>query len=205
MNAPQKILVLLAHPVLERSRIHSRLINHVQHLEGLTVHDLYEKYPDFNVDVKAEQKLLLDHDIIIWQHPFYWYSAPPLLKQWLDLVLTHGWAYGKGGDMLKGKAVMNAISCGGSENAYREEGRNRFTVRELLAPFDQTAYLCGMKYLPPFIIHDTYKLQQADMDMYAIQYEQVLTALLWNRAQEAEYAALKTLNELCPIPKNLQQ
>ena len=57
---------------------------------------MYEKYPDFNIDVDYEKKLLEKNQIIIWQHPFYWYSAPPLLKQWIDLVLEFGWAYGPG-------------------------------------------------------------------------------------------------------------
>ncbi|RYY89260.1 MAG: NAD(P)H oxidoreductase, partial [Chitinophagaceae bacterium] len=76
------ILLLLAHPLLERSRVHCRLLDAARRVPGVHVQDLYERYPDFDVDVKAEQKLLLRHDIIIWQFPMYWYSIPPLLKQW---------------------------------------------------------------------------------------------------------------------------
>lgn len=100
-----KVLILFAHPALEKSRIHSSLIRHVKHLHGVNIHDLYEAYPDFDIDVKREQQLLMMHDVIIWQHPFYWYSSPALIKQWLDLVLEHGWAYG-GETKLQGKKIL---------------------------------------------------------------------------------------------------
>ena len=80
------VLVLFAHPALETSRINRRLAEAPQSLEGVTLRDLYEVYPDFDVDVEAEQASLLEHDVVVFQHPLYWYSAPPLLKQWQDLV-----------------------------------------------------------------------------------------------------------------------
>src|SRR5688500_7854547 len=123
-----KILVLFAHPALEKSRLHARMVRHLRRIPGITFHDLYEAYPDFDIDVPKEQQLLLEHDLIIWQHPFYWYSAPAIIKQWLDLVLEHGWAYGSGGIALQGKRVLNAITCGGPREVYRREGRNRFSI-----------------------------------------------------------------------------
>jgi glutathione-regulated potassium-efflux system ancillary protein KefG len=96
-------------------------------LPRLTFHDLYEAYPDFNVDVAREQALLLDHDVVVLHHPFYWYSAPPLVKQWEDLVLEHGWAYGAHGRMLEGKRLLSVVTLGGVAAAYRPEGYNRFT------------------------------------------------------------------------------
>ena len=95
----KKILILFAHPAKRKSKINKALIQAVQGLENVTVNDLYSKYPDFMIDIKTEQQLLLEHDIIIIQHPFYWYQAPAIVKEWLDLVLEHGWAYGS-----KGKA-----------------------------------------------------------------------------------------------------
>ena len=103
-------------------------------LDGVTFHDLYRAYPGFTIDVAREQALLRDHDVIVFQHPFYWYSAPAILKEWQDLVLENGWAYGPGGTQLAGKALLSAISTGGSTEAYHHEGRNRFEVIELLAP-----------------------------------------------------------------------
>ena len=82
-----KILILFAHPLYEKSRIHKALKKAIPETSDITFRDLYELYPDFNINIKQEQQLLIDHDIIIWQHPVYWYSVPPLLKQWIDMVL----------------------------------------------------------------------------------------------------------------------
>src|SRR5262249_5428870 len=111
----RRILILFAHPVLERSRVNRRLLAAVRDLADVTVHDLYEAYPTLYIDAKREQRLLVDHDVIVFQHPFYWYSCPALLKEWQDLVLEHGWAYGHGGTQLRGKITFNAITTGGPE------------------------------------------------------------------------------------------
>ena len=97
-----KVLIIFSHPRFERSINNSILVQSVPKLPDITFHDLYEKYPDFNIDIESEKNLLSDHNIIIWQHPFYWYSSPPLLKQWIDLVLEFGWAYGPGGNCFAG-------------------------------------------------------------------------------------------------------
>lgn len=198
------ILVLFAHPALEKSRVHKCLLRHIRHLEGVTIHDLYEHYPDFDIDVKEEQRLLLRHDIIIMQHPFYWYSTPAIIKQWEDLVLEHAWAYGSKGKMLKGKKILNAISCGGRMQAYQPDGINRYTVRQLLSPIEQTARLCNMIYLPPFAIHGTHKLQDADIELYGVQYEQLIIALRNDRIGETEWEKVAYLNDLIPIPEHIQ-
>lgn len=198
------ILVLFAHPALEKSRVHSALLRHIRHLEGITIHDLYERYPDFDIDVKEEQRLLLQHDIIIMQHPFYWYSTPAILKQWQDLVLEHGWAYGSKGKMLTGKKLFTAISCGGRLEAYQPTGLNRFTIRQLLWPIDQTAKLCNMQYLPPFVVHGTHRLLAPDIEMYAAQYAQLLIALRNDRISQQEWEQVNYLNDLVPIPEQIQ-
>ncbi len=130
-----KILVLFAHPRLSASHVQRVLADVVRDLEDITFHDLYAAYPDFTIDVAHEQALLLEHDLIVLQHPFYWYSAPAIIKEWLDLVLELGWAYGPGGNKLSGKFLMNALSTGGVEAAYRRHGRNRFEIAELLSPY----------------------------------------------------------------------
>ncbi|MEO5997290.1 MAG: NAD(P)H-dependent oxidoreductase [Chitinophagaceae bacterium] len=172
-----KILVLFAHPALEKSRVHRRLIRHIRQLPNITFHDLYQVYPDMDIDMEYEKKLLLQHDIVVLQHPFYWYSAPALIKQWQDLVLEHGWAYGSGGNALSGKKIFNAITCGGSREMYQKLGRNRFTVNELLSPFNQTAFLCHMTYLPPYVVHGTLRISESDIDLHAVKYEELLIAI----------------------------
>jgi len=158
----RRILVLFAHPVYERSRVNRRLYEAIKELPGVTAHDLYESYPTLVLDVDHEQRLLLEHDVVVFQHPFYWYSVPAILKEWQDLVLEHGWAYGAGGTHLRGKLTLNAISTGGPEHAYAKGGYNRYTVRELLAPWDQTAHLCGMRFLGPFTLHAALKVSGDD-------------------------------------------
>jgi glutathione-regulated potassium-efflux system ancillary protein KefG len=172
-----RILILFAHPRYERSANNAILLKHIPDSEDITLHDLYERYPDFHIDVEFEKKLLTDHEVIIWQHPFYWYSAPPLLKQWIDIVLEFGWAYGPGGTNLKGKIIFNTITAGGQRSAYSKEGHNRFTIKELLAPFDQTATLCKMIYLPPFALHGTHRLTKDEAMHTAGQYRRLIELL----------------------------
>lgn len=172
-----KILILFAHPALEKSRVNRRLIEAVRDLDGVTFNDLYDVYPEFDVDVEREQELLLGHDILVLQHPFYWYSAPALFKQWQDLVLTHGWAYGSGGTALHGKMALSVITTGGKEEAYQSDGNNRFTMTQLLAPLQQTANLCGVEYLSPFLVHGTHSLTPQQIEMHAADYRTVIEAL----------------------------
>ena len=158
-----KIIVEFAHPALEKSRVNKRLVREIKKRENITFNDLYEEYFDFTIDVKREQELLLQHDIIVFHHPFYWYSTPALLKQWQDLVLEHGWAYGSKGTALVGKTLMNVITTGGSSEAYTSESFNGHTVRDFLLPIEQTARLCGMNYLPPFLIQGTHRLTEQEI------------------------------------------
>jgi glutathione-regulated potassium-efflux system ancillary protein KefG len=176
-----RVLVLFAHPALEKSRVNRRLVERARALEGVGFHDLYETYPDFDVDVKREQALLLAHDTVVLHHPFYWYGTPALVKQWQDLVLEHGWAYGTGGKALRGKRLVSAITTGGSEAAYQPEGYNRFTIRQLLAPIEQTARLCGMDYPPPFVVHGTHRLDGPEIERAAEEYGRFLSALCEDR------------------------
>lgn len=151
---PRRILVLFAHPAIRRSEVNGPMFRAAAAVPGVTAVDLYAEYPAFDIDVDKEQQRLLEHDVIVFLHPMYWYSTPALLKEWQDLVLEYGFAYGKDGDRLAGKIFFNALTTGGDQHAYRHEGRNHFTVRELLQPFEQTADLCQMIYLPPFVLFD---------------------------------------------------
>ncbi|WP_330443133.1 NAD(P)H-dependent oxidoreductase [Flavobacterium sp. C4GT6] len=155
---PNKILILFAHPLFEKSNVNDVLVNHIPDSPNITFHDLYQEYPEFDVDMQREQELLLLHDIIIWHHPMYWYSCPPLLKQWIDIVLEHGWAYGKEGTALKGKLLLQTITTGGRKENYCSTGRDRFTIQQLLEPFNQTAKVCNLTYLPPFVVHGTHSM-----------------------------------------------
>lgn len=174
---PQRILVLLAHPAHRRSRVNAALRAAARAVEGVTLHDLYETYPDFLIDVEHEQALLLRHDVIVFQHPIHWYSCPAILKEWQDLVLAHGFAYGHAGTALAGKSVLSAVTAGGSEAAYGPEGLNRYSLAEFLRPFEATARLCRMRWLPPFIVHGTHLLDAEGLAREAAAYRRRLEAL----------------------------
>ncbi len=192
----RKILILFAHPRLENSRINARLIKAIPAQENITFRDLYEVYPDFNVDIEHEKSLVEKHDIIILHHPFYWYSAPPLLKQWIDMTLEYGWAYGTGGEALKDKIIFNVITAGGNEDAYTEQGYNKYSINQFMQPFEQTANLCLMNYLPPFTVMGTHTLSDKRLELAATNYRRLLEALSegdfdFERAKSAKY-----LNEI---------
>lgn len=153
MAEPLSTLVIFAHPVLERARVAPGLLAAAEGAPQVEVRDLYELYPDFIIDVEAEQQALLQAQRIVLQFPLFWYSAPALLKQWLDEVLTHGFAFGEGGTALEGKTLSCAVSTGGGAAAYQTEGQKRFTLDDFLAPIDQAAFLCRMKYAKPFVVH----------------------------------------------------
>ena len=182
-----RILVLFAHPALEKSRVNRQLAAAVRELPGVTFHDLYEAYPEFDIDVRREQDLLVEHDMIVLQHPFFWYSTPALLKEWQDLVLAHGWAYGSEGKMLQGKQALSVVTTGGREQAYDPEGLNRFTMRQFLAPIEQTFRLCGVEYRPPFIVHGTLGMTGEEIRSHAEDYRRLLEAL---REETVDWAAV---------------
>ena len=150
----KKVLVNIFHPDLKRSRGNKALLEAIKNMPDLTIRDMYTLYPDHKIDVKGEQRLLLDNELIVFQHPFYWYSSPSLLKEWQDKVLEQGFAFPPGvGDKLNGKTWWTVLTTGGPADAYRSGGFNHYTISELLRPFQQTANLCGMRWLPPFIVH----------------------------------------------------
>jgi glutathione-regulated potassium-efflux system ancillary protein KefG len=190
-----KILLIFAHPLYEKSRIHSALLTGMPHHSGIRLHDLYQNYPDFNIDVDREQELLLEHDIIIWQHPVYWYSVPPLLKQWIDMVLEFGWAYGKNGNALEGKYLMQCMSSGGRQDAYTTGGRNNRPLREYMAAHEQTAKLCKMNYLPPFVVHGSHLLTNEEIINNANSYHRILSKLANTDLSAEDWNSMTYINE----------
>ncbi|ABZ75829.1 NAD(P)H dehydrogenase (quinone) [Shewanella halifaxensis HAW-EB4] len=148
----KKILVLYAHPSQERSEINTPLFKTTQLQPNVTAVDLYGEYPTFRINIDREQQRLRDHDIVVFMFPLYWYSTPAILKEWQDLVLEYNFAYGAKGKTLCGKTFLCALSAGGSESAYCEEGYNHFSLRELLRPLEQMANLTGMNFLAPFAL-----------------------------------------------------
>jgi glutathione-regulated potassium-efflux system ancillary protein KefG len=176
--ATSGVLLTLAHPALERSRANRALAKAAKGLDGVTFHDLYETYPDFAIDIEAEQEKLLAHDVIAVQFPFYWYSTPALLKEWFDLVWLHGFAYGIEGNALAGKRLFAACTTGGAAKAYHAHGYNRFSMDEFLRPLEQTAYLCGMVWETPFVVHGAATKDDEELKAEAQRYRARIGSLL---------------------------
>ena len=174
----KNILINFAHPAKSRSGINIALRDAIEGLEGVTVNDLYYHYPDFMIDIEREQELCEANDIIVFQHPFYWYSTPAIIKEWLDLVLQHGWAYGSEGKALDGKLFFQTVSAGGDAETYKKSGYNEFTIPQLLAPYQATAKLCNMTYLPPFTVTGIHRgLPKEQVQNHAENYRRTIIAL----------------------------
>lgn len=148
-----RTLVLVSHPSLETSKANARLVAAIRDFADVEVRHLEARYPNGYVDVAAEQAAAMAAERIVFQFPFWWYSVPPLLKRWMDDVLTFGWAYGPGGTKLAGKTLQLVLTTGGAEAAYREGGYNLYPVRELLRPLEVTANLVGMKFAEPLVLY----------------------------------------------------
>ena len=167
-----RVLVLMAHPDLRLSRVNRRLLAAAQALPAhqVQVRDLYALYPDHAIDIDAEQAATVEADLIVWQHPIHWYSMPALMKQWLDEVMTLGWAYGPGGNALRGKDLWLVASTGGPEAAYQPAGYNRYFFDAFLPPYEQTAALCGLRFLPPLVLHGAHALEEPALQAHAALY-----------------------------------
>jgi glutathione-regulated potassium-efflux system ancillary protein KefG len=173
-----KVLIVFAHPAFETSRINLALHQAVKALPDVTWHNLYDTYPQQMIDVQHEQSLLNEADALVLQHPLYWYSCPALMKNWLDSVLTLGWAYGEGGTALRGKAFLQAVSSGGPEAVYQRGGYNNFTLAELLRPFEQTADLCEMSYHQPFFTQGVRNLTEPVLAEQAAKYREWISNIV---------------------------
>jgi glutathione-regulated potassium-efflux system ancillary protein KefF len=196
-----EILVLVAHPELEHSRANRRLLNAARALQDdgaagrVAVRDLYALYPDYLIDVPAEQEALAAAKLVVWQQPIRWYGMPPLLKLWLDDVLAFGWAYGPDGTALRGKDLWLVASTGGPEDSYRPDSYNRYFFDAFLPPYEQTAALCGMRFLPPLLLHGAHRASDAELAAHARTYAQRL-------AEYPDWPELADLEECveCEVP-----
>jgi len=161
----------------------------------VTVVDLYAEYPDYHVDIDREQQRLREHDVIVFMFPLYWYSTPALLKEWQDLVLEYGFAYGHEGTELRGKTFLCALTAGGAEKAYHADGYNHYTIRDLLRPLEQTATLCGMHFIAPFALFGSRTaVEEGRVREHVADWERVLDALRHGRIDVEAAATLPVLN-----------
>ena len=172
------ILIIYAHPYPHHSHANKRMFEQARTLEGVEIRSLYQLYPDFNIDIAAEQEALSRADLIVLQHPMQWYSIPPLLKLWIDKVFSHGWAYGHGGTALHGKHLLWAVTTGGGESHFEIGAHPGFDV--LSQPLQATAIYCGLNWLPPLAMHCTFICDDETLEGQARHYKQRL--LEWQEA-----------------------
>jgi len=190
-----KVLVLYAHPSPGRSEVNQHLFNTAKKVEGVTVVDLYYEYPTYQINIDKEQQRLLEHDVIIFQFPLYWYSTPAILKEWQDLVLEYGFAYGNEGNALHGKKFFCSLSAGGKAEAYQTDGYNHYTIRELLYPLEQMASLTGMDYLAPFALFGARTAQEdGRVTTHVENWTKLLKALVKDQIDYEQARKVEKLN-----------
>jgi len=171
-----KALILYAHPAAELSRTNRLMLEAAARLPDVLIHDLYEHYPDFHVDVANEQQLLSDADLVVLQHPIHWYGMPALQQLWLEQVLARGWAFGHDGNALHGKRLWLVASTGGEAAAYSGSGRHGHPFADFLPPYQQTARLCGMQWLDPLILHGAHHVPPVEFQQHVERYLEGLQA-----------------------------
>ncbi len=177
----KKTLIIVAHPNLDESRINKTLLERVKDTKDLTIHDLYKNYKSFSeIDVKKEQELLLNHDRIIFQFPFYWFSTPGLLKDWQDKVLEYGFAYGSEGGKLLNKELKVVTTMGSPEFAYQSGAYMQVSMNELLKPIETMARFTKLTYTIPFFVYKALKITDEELDIKAKEYESILKENDWS-------------------------
>ena len=196
-----RLLVLYAQPGHRHSTANAAMAKAARQVEGITFVDLYAEYPRFHIDVDREQARLLEHDIVLFQFPMFWYSTPALIKEWQDLVLEHGFAYGEGGDALRGKSMMLAVTAAGSDEAYSPQGYQNHDIRTFLTPLQQTAHLCRMTFLTPFVLYGSLRAEaDGRLGPHAEGYVRLLEALRDDRLDLERAGKLDVLEaETLPI------
>jgi putative NADPH-quinone reductase len=169
-------LVIVAHPNIEASRGNKALRDAIANEPNIVIHDLYKLYPDFQIDVAAEQQLLRVHGNIVLQFPMYWYSSPPLLKKWFDDVINDTLFGGapETSTIFAGRTLQLVVTIGRVRERYFPvspdyvwdeavlrpyikpnliEAHGDGIVDMLLLPFEQSAHLAGLTYAEPFITY----------------------------------------------------
>ena len=193
------LIVYYAHPGHKHSHVNRHMARAAARIDGITFVDLYADYPRFDINVDVEQQRLLDHDVILLQFPVFWYSTPSILKEWQDLVLEHGFAYGSNGDKLAGKHLLLAVTGAGPADAYTDQGYQHYPLRTFLTPLEQTARLCNMRFTAPYVLYGALQaLDAGQVEPHVDGYRQLLEAIRddrydFNAAENLDVTGYDTL------------
>ena len=197
-----EILLLAAHPELGQSHITATLLDAARACAKaqIEVRDLYRLYPDYAIDIAAEQQSLEQARLVVLLHPLHWYSMPALQKLWIDEVLRFGWAYGPGGEALAGKDLWLVTSTGGTAEAYSAAGHHGHPLEDFLLPYERTAHLCGMRFLPPLVLHGAHRVSEPDLEAHALVFvNRLLEYPSWAAALPIEAEPEVPLDERPPL------
>ena len=192
MTAPN-ILVLYAHPAPQRSPVNRRLAEAARTIPGVAVQDLYELYPDFDIDADHERSLLAAAHLVVFLHPIRWYGMPSMLKEWMDVVLRPGWAYGGdaaagGAHALYGKGCWLVTTTGSGAEAFQAGALHGHPFDAFLLPIRQAASLCGMDWLAPLVLHGAADAPEAVIDAHVHEFTRRLAGYA-GQAMEAGHGA----------------
>ncbi|MCC7005095.1 MAG: NAD(P)H-dependent oxidoreductase [Ottowia sp.] len=190
------IYLVAAHPTWGKSRVNRLLMEAAKALPRVEVRDLYSSYPDYAIDIAREQSSLAKAKLVVLLHPIQWYSMPALQKLWLDEVLTYGWAYGESGNALRDKDLWLAATTGAPESSYHPQSYNRYSFDAFLPAYEQSATLCGMRFLPPLILHGVHSIEKEAV----AQHLHTFTHCLQNYPEWPELAKLGSCPN-CLVPK----
>ncbi len=179
--------LVFAHPYPDRSRANRALLAAVRDVPEIEVRSLYDLYPDFGIDIEAEQAALTRAALVVWQHPLYWYSVPGLMKHWFDKVLAHGWAYGDGGNALEGKTCLWVATTGGDDQAFTTSGMHAHSFAAFIPPIEQTARFCNMRWETPILLHGAHRVSDQLLAQHAQRYRDRLLTLSSHIAKESRH------------------
>jgi glutathione-regulated potassium-efflux system ancillary protein KefF len=111
---------------------------------------------------------------VVWLHPIYWYSVPAMLKHWFDVVHLRDWAYGEGGDKLRGKHCLWVTTSGGETSSFSETGVHQLPFAAFEAPLRQTALFCGMVWETPIVLHGAHVITEDEIGAAALAFRERL-------------------------------
>lgn len=182
-----RALVLYAHPSPGVSRITRQLAHAASLLDGVDVNDLYETYPDFDIDVPRERALVSRTDLLVLLFPIHWYAAPALLKEWFDTVLHDAWQRErvKPSASGAGRRCWLVASNGSAAADYAPGQRHGRPLRDYLAPFEQAARVCGMTWVEPLLLYDAHTIDNAAVEAHVSRFTERLRQLTGQAGEQA--------------------
>lgn len=141
-----KTLIIVDHPFYDQSVVNRRWLDEVRkYPDEFLIHNLQSSYPRSSIDPALEHSIIDNNGTIVLQFPLFWFNTPPMLKSWLDIVLSPGWAYA-GGKHLEGRKIAFAVTCGGAEEGYAPGGDVGVSVEEFLNSYIYSFKRCHAEY-----------------------------------------------------------